>query len=275
MGKGAPKAKASAQEKLNAQNALDTLRRHQEFVLPLEIEEIQRTYDPAINDAKQNVLNRSAGFGAMAAEAQARAAERALSMKTGTSLSSAGNLARLGEAGTTGAQGAAAALAQSETTGDQMRLDKKFGLLNTGQGLSNQYSQGLANMAQDSTTVGIAKMEADNQVRMARAKAIGDVAMTGVTLGARSWAAGADPDVPFSEKGILGKMRSTHRAAKDMAANDWELGSPEWDAYRDSGVSKAMLQSNGKPWGLGRSILSQGRDLTRGLRGSPDDYYDY
>jgi len=219
MGGSAPKVKPTAAERQNAANALSTLRRHQEFVLPLEMEEIRDAYDKDTNAARQGILNRGSQFSAMQAEASARAQERAMSTQTGTSLSSAGNVMRRHAAGTSGMQGAAGALAQAEISGEQQRLDKKFGLLQTGQGVSKQYAQGLGDVASDSTSVAINKMQADEQVRAARAKAIGDVAMTAGVMGGTDWARGGDPTIPFEQQGLLGRYRSANREYKAIQAD--------------------------------------------------------
>jgi hypothetical protein len=116
-------------------------------------------------------------------------------------------------------QGAAGALAQAEISGEQQRLDKKFGLLQTGQGVSKQYAQGLGDVASDSTSVAINKMQADEQVRAARAKAIGDVAMTAGVMGGTDWARGGDPTIPFEQQGLLGRYRSANREYKAIQAD--------------------------------------------------------
>lgn len=240
MGSGADEPEPTAADKANAQNALDTLKQHQQYVLPLELEEIRRTYDPGVRGAKNTMMDKSANFSAMLAEAQSRAAERGLAAKSGQSLGSTGSVVRRAAAGEQGMRTAAQSLADANTQANKLRLGEKFGLLESGQSISRQHSKGLGQVAMDATSTSLAQFQADQQVQQARAKALGDVVMTAGVLGYDSYKTGKDPYTNWEDLSPVGRMVRTH----DISNN------PQAPFYGDKGTIAAIGDAPRGGYGL-------------------------
>lgn len=184
----------TAAEIISGRVARDESRRHQEYILPLEHEEIMRMRDPALRRAEHSIASGRAITQARQAEAGAKLQTRQTAVKTGVGLNSGANAMARFQAEQGGLRAATGGANEAYDAVKTINLNERLGALESGADIQRSMTTGLGNLVNMETQRSISDLQNKMTVQEARDRAISQVATTAALAGYGSYREAANPD---------------------------------------------------------------------------------
>lgn len=221
---GGARQTTTAEEKALARQAKADDERFTDLYMPLEMAEIDQYFDPSAQKFQKAVLDRQISADSAAAEAGAMRANIEAAQRSGTNLASGSNTTGVTDSATGAA--VASGLGEVEAAGlaQDVRDQEGIGIVRTGRDVSRTTTNSLAQLARQSNFAAGAKLRARQQVSMARAKALGDVASAAVIGGfeTRNQVNNMDPNAanPLARNIINRRITSGNVTAEQEATGN-------------------------------------------------------